>query len=183
MSVLDVTLKDVELRWKNFSGRADEMNAEGKRYFNVVLTPEMAEYLNNVELFTKSGKLVKPNVRTRVPKNGDGDPIYTLKVIFGKYPPEEMWRLTPRGKMQLNLDTVGNLDREYVERAKVMVTLTPYERMTNMGVSAYCKKLWAWIKEDDFDMDEEFQNLPIIGGPSAPSVNRDDDDDDEELPF
>jgi hypothetical protein len=182
MSKLDVTFKDVELRWKNFSGRADDFNPEGKRYFNVVLTKDMVDYLSDVTLTTKSGRTVKgANVKTRVPQNGEGDPLYTLRVLFGAYPPDEMWCVTSRGKMKLNMETVANLDREYIEKAKVMVTLSPYERPGNVGITAYLKKLIVWVKEDDFDSDDEFQNLPEIGaGYSGPTATQDDEDD---LPF
>lgn len=178
MSKMDVTFKDVELRWKNFSGKADDFNAEGNRYFNIVLNKEWADYLNEVELTTKSGRTVKgANVKTRVPQGGEGDPLYTLRVKFGAYPPEEMWRVTSRGKMKLSMENVGNLDREYIEKAKVMVTLSPYERPGNVGITAYCKKLIVWVREDGFDDDEDFANLPIVGGSGGPT------EDDEEVPF
>ena len=59
MSKMDVTFKDVTLRFKNFSGRETDFNAEGNRNFHVDLTEDMVEYLNNVELTTKSGRTVK----------------------------------------------------------------------------------------------------------------------------
>lgn len=181
MSKLDITFKDVEMRWKNFSGKGDDFNPEGKRYFNIVLNEEWADYLKNVELSTKSGRVVKgANVKTRVPSNGEGDPLYTLKVSFGTYPPDEMWRVTSKGKMRLSMDNVGNLDREYIEKAKVMVTLSPYERPGNVGITAYCKKLIVWVKEDDFDQDDDFANLPEIGGSSTPFTA---EADDEDVPF
>ena len=184
MSKIDVTFKDVQMRWKNFSGKADDFNAEGKRYFNIVLNEEWADYLREVELTTKSGKVVRgANVKTRLPSNGEGDPLYTLKVAFGAYPPDEMWIVTSRGKMKLTMDTVGNLDREYIERAKVQVTLSPYETRGNSGITAYCKKLIVWVKEDDFDQDEDFANLPEIGGSGSGSAFSNDDEDDEGLPF
>jgi len=183
MSRMNVTLRDVELRWKNFSGRATDYTEEGKRYFNVVLNSEQVDLLSNVELVTKSGVVIKgANVRTHVPENGDGEPLYTLKVLFGAYPPEEMWRVTPRGKMRLTMETVGNLDREYIERAKVQITLSPYEKGSNRGITAYLRGLIVWIKEDDFTSDEDFQSLPEIGGGVGngySAVNSDD----EGLPF
>ena len=177
MSRLDVTFNDVQLIWKNFSGKADDFNAEGKRYFNVILNDDMVELLRDVELTTRSGRVVKgANVKTRVPKNGEGDPMMTLRVAFGTYPPDEMWCVTSKGKMALTMETVGNLDHEYIEKAKVKVTLSPYEKGANAGITAYCKKLIVWVKEDDFDQDEEFANLPVIGSSFSPET-------DEDLPF
>jgi len=182
MASMDVTFKDVELIWKNFSGKADDFNPQGIRQFNIVVNDEMADYLRNIELTTKSGRVVKgANVKTHIPKNGDGDPLLTLRVRFGGYPPEEMWRVVNGGKMRLTMDTVGNLDREYIEKAKVMVSLSAYETGRNVGITAYLKRLIVWVKEDDFANDDDFASLPEIGGgqKAANFVQ----EEDEDLPF
>lgn len=180
MSSMTVTFKDVEMRWKNFSGKTDDFNPQGKRFFHIVLNEEMVNELRNVELTTKSGKIVRgANVKTHVPKSGEGDPMYTLKVLIGDFFPEEVIRVTPTNRMKLTEDTIGNLDREYIEKAKVMVTLTPYERPGNTGITAYCRKLAVWIKEDNFD--EDFRDIPEVG--SAKYSPADNDPDDGDLPF
>ena len=184
MSKMDVTFKDVTLRFKNFSGRETDFNAAGNRNFHVDLTEDMVDYLNNVELTTKSGRTVKgANVKTYVPKASDDnpnpEPRYSIKVLFGTYPPEEMWYVTSRGKIRLTMDTVGNLDRMRIERAKVMVSLSTYEKGPNVGITAYLKKLIVWVQEDDFDQDEDFASLPEIGGGGSPMA----DDEDNSLPF
>lgn len=180
MSSLTYTFKDVEMRWKNFSGKTDDFNPQGKRFFHIVLNEEMVNELRNVELTTKSGKIVRgANVKTHVPKSGEGDPMYTLKVLIGDFFPEEVIRVTPTNRMKLTEDTIGNLDREYIEKAKVMVTLTPYERPGNTGITAYCRKLAVWIKEDNFD--EDFRDIPEAGNTKySPAEN---DPDDGDLPF
>lgn len=180
MSSLTYTFKDVEMRWKNFSGKTDDFNPQGKRFFHIVLNEEMVNELRNVELTTKSGKIVRgANVKTHVPKSGEGDPMYTLKVLIGDFFPEEVIRVTPTNRMKLTEDTIGNLDREYIEKAKVMVTLTPYERPGNTGITAYCRKLAVWIKEDNFD--EDFRDIPEAGNAKySPAEN---DPDDGDLPF
>ena len=193
MATTDIIFENVELRWKNFSGRTDDFNPPvgldnngnriGKRYFNIVLTEEQAEKLRGIELATKTGDVVTgANVKTHLPKNGEGDPMYTLKVLFGEHPPESMYRIIPKGKMPLTMDTIGGLDREVIEKAKVVVTLSPYKRPGNAGIAAYVKKLAVWIKEDTFDND--LNDIPTIGGgiytgdPGSPT-----EDDDEHLPF
>ena len=180
MSSMTVTFKDVEMRWKNFSGKSDDFNPQGKRFFHIVLNEDMVEELRNVELTTKSGKTVRgANVKTHVPKNGEGDPMYTLKVLIGDFFPEEVIRITPESRMKLTEDNIGNLDREYIEKAKVMVTLSPYERPGNTGITAYCRKLAVWIKEDNFD--EDFRDIPEVGNAKySPAEN---DPDDGDLPF
>ena len=181
MAKMDVTFKDVTLRFKNFAGRETEFNQAGNRNFHVDLTEDMVEYLNTVELKTKSGVTVKgANVKTYKPKDDDAPPRYSLKVLFGAYPPEEMWYVTSKGKIRLTMETVGNLDRMYIEKAKVQVSLSTYEKGNNRGITAYLKKLIVWIKEDDFDQDEEFANLPEVGGPAKSGF---DDEDDGDLPF
>lgn len=175
MTSMDVTFENVRIMWKNFSGRKDEFNSDGKRYFSIVITDEMAEQLRNVELTTKSGVLVKgANVKLRLPKDGEGDAINTLKVNFGTYPPEDIQRIVPNGRMHLTMDTVGCLDREYIEKAKVMVTLFAFEKGPNRGITAYLKKIAVWVREDDFDSD--YRDIPEIGAANY-------GDDEENVPF
>ena len=180
MATMNVTFKDVTLRFKNFSGRATDFNAEGNRNFRVDLTEEMAEYLNNVELNTKSGRTIKgANVKTYIPKDENAEPRYSIKVLFGAYPPEEMWYVTSKGKVRLTMENVGILDRMYIEKAKVQVSLSTYEKGSNCGITAYLKKLIVWIKEDDFDQDVD--DIPEVGGPAKGGF--DDEEDDGDLPF
>lgn len=183
MSSMTVTFNDVEMRWKNFSGKADDFNPQGKRFFHIVLNEDMVNELRNVELTTKNGKVVRgANVKTHVPKNGDGDPMYTLKVLIGDFFPEQVIRVTSSNRMNLDEETIGNLDREYIEKAKVMVTLSPYERPGNTGITAYCRKLAVWVKEDDFDKD--FKDIPEVGNSRSFGSSIDDSEpDDGELPF
>ena len=195
MSSVTKVFKNVHIIWKNFSGSVTEFNPKigtdahgnpiGKRYFSIVLTEEMAEELRNLELMGDGGKIVKGcNVKTRLPSNGEGEPLYTLKVGFGAYPPEAIWRVIPKGRMALNLETVGNLDHETIDHADVMVTVATYNYAGRSGITAYLKKLIAYVQEDEFDSDEAFAGIPIIGGDSegysAPASAIEDEDD---LPF
>ena len=181
--------KNVRIIWKNFSGQVNDFNPPvgtgpdgkpiGKRYFSIVLTEEMAEELRQIELRGNSGKTITGcNVKTRLPQNGEGEPLYTLKVSFGTYPPEAIWRVIPKGRMALNLETVGNLDHEFIDHADVKVSLATYEKGPNSGITAYLSKLIAYIQEDDFDSDEAFTGIPVIGGEASPMPENDD-----ELPF
>lgn len=179
--------------WRNFSGAVGEYNAPvgqdsqgnpiGKRYFSIELTQEMAEDLRNVELHGSKGNVIRGcNIKTRLPQDGEGDPSYSLKITFGKIAPEAIWRVVPRGKMQLDIDTVGNLDHEFIERADVKVALCTYEKGPNVGITAYLNKLIVYIREDDFDNNEEFAGIPIIGGPAGNYASPMDEDD-SDLPF
>lgn len=186
--------KNVRIIWKNFSGQVNDFNPQvgvdgsgkpiGKRYFSIVLTEEMAEELRQVELRGNSGKIIKGcNVKTRLPQNGEGDPLYTLKVSFGAYPPEAIWRVIPKGRMALNLDTVGNLDHEFIDHADLKVTLSTYEKGPNSGITAYLSKMIAYIQEDDFDSDEAFAGIPVIGGSDISSTSSPINNDEDDLPF
>ena len=191
MSSVTKIFKNVRIIWKNFSGTPNDYNTPigtdsqgnpiGKRTFNIVLTEEMADELRNLELVGNSGRTIKGcNVKTRVPSNGEGEPLYTLKVQFGQYAPEAIWRVIPKGRMALNLETVGNLDHEVIDHADVKVTLATYEKGPNVGITAYLQKLIAYIQEDDFDSDEAFAGIPVIGGPDSGGSGLPDEDD---LPF
>ena len=177
--------------WRNFSGKVGEYNAPigqdaegnpiGKRYFSIELTPEMAEELRNVELRGENNTIIRGcNIKTRLPQEDDGEASYSMRITFGKIAPEAIWRVVPKGRMLLNLDTVGNLDHEYIEKADAKVVLSTYEKGPNKGITAYLNKLIVYIREDDFDTNDEFANIPIIGGSYDGSSPIDDEDD---LPF
>lgn len=181
--------RNAHIIWPNFSGEIGPYNKQvgvdshgkpiGERFFNIVLTPEWAEDLRNVELVHKDGTVIRGcNVRTHLPKSGEGDPLYTLKVKFGKIAPKEVSRVIPRGRMNLNIDNVGVLDHEIIDHADIKVVLSTYVNGANKGISAYLEKLRAYIQEDEFDNDEAFNNLPIIGDDGFTSG-----DGEEDLPF
>lgn len=178
--------------WRNFSGTVGEYNAPigrdshgepiGKRYFHIELTEEMAEELRKLELHGMNGNVIRGcNIKTRLPQEDGGDPTYLMKVSFGKIAPEAIWRVVPRGRMALDLETVGNLDHEFIERADVKVSLCTYEKGPNVGITAYLNKLIVYIREDDFDTNDEFMDIPIIGGSVAANSSPIEEDDD--LPF
>ena len=183
---------NVKLKWTNFSGKPGEYNNVrgknsrgediGDRLFNIVLTEQMAEELRNMELVTKSGKVVRgANVKAYVPDDVDADPSYTLKVSFGSFAPEAIWRVVPRGRMALNLDTVDNLDKEIIDHADVKVVFSAWEKGSKCGIGAYLQKLIAYVSEDDFDHNDDFLNIPIIGGDGSEANYGPDEDD--EIPF
>lgn len=193
MSSMIKVFKNVRIlpgSWRNFSGTIGEYNAPigldahnnpiGKRYFSIELTPEMADELRNVELRDSKNNIVRGcNIKTRIPKEEDGEPMHSLRITFGKIAPEAIWRVIPKGRMQLNLETVGNLDHEYIEKADVKVVLSVYETGGNRGITAYLNKLIVYIREDDFDSNDEFAGIPIIGGENYDGPSPDED----ELPF
>lgn len=93
---------DVAIIYRNFTGRADEYNEEGKRNFTLAIhEPEIAETLVN------AGYNVKQ-------KEGDEGPWWTLliKVSYGKQNNLELdTYLKKNGRYtKLNSDTIGLLD-------------------------------------------------------------------------
>ena len=194
MSSMVKVFKNVRIlpgTWRNFSGTVGEYNAPigvdsegkpiGKRYFSIELTPEMAEELRNVELRGENGNVIKGcNIKTRIPDEEMLEPMYSMRITFGKIAPEVIWRVIPKGKELLTLETVGNLDHEYIEKADVKVVLSTYEKGPNKGITAYLNKLRVYIREDEFDTDPDFINLPMIGRDYDGSSPMSDEDD---LPF
>ena len=85
--------------------------------------------------------------------------------------------------MALNLDTVGNLDHEFIDHADVKVSLSTYEKGPNVGITAYLSKLIVYIREDDFDNNDEFASIPIIGGNGTVFEGSPMADSEDELPF
>lgn len=137
--------EDATIIWKNFSGNPDKFNPQGgKRLFNLVLTEEEAEVL------TEEGW----NVKSREPKDGEGDTLYYLPVrvnYSGKKPPK-VYMITKKNKegTLLDEDTIDLLDSEEIRSCDVEISPYPWEVGGKVGISAYLRTMYAVIEENPF---------------------------------
>lgn len=165
-----VQLNNVKLIWTNFAGNVSQYNMKGNRTFNIVLDEDNANMLRDRGL----------NIKVHPSKNPEDPPIYTLQcfVSFSPYPPEELYRIVPRGKIRLNEETIGNLDHEDIDFANVKLNLSHWTMPDGrIGIKPYVNKIAVWVNEDSFA--DSYRDIPDIGGPSV----FDDNDADEPLPF
>lgn len=145
----NVTFEGVEIlpgKFRNFSGGPDQFNPNGgKRYFNVVIPDE-----ETAEKMAADGW----NVRILAPREeGDIARHYMkVNVSFNSNNPPRIYRVSSSTgrKVELDEDTISNLDFEYIKEADIIVG--PY---TNWGdgtkISAYLNKMYVVVNEDDLD--------------------------------
>lgn len=146
--VENLSLENVRLIFKNFSGAQSEYNRKGDRNFCVVLEdPELIETMINDGW----------NVKTRPPRDEDGDPLYYVRIKIGYFDdPED--RRNPRvmvisgnNRRYLSQEDLSCLD--YMSIKKVDVSIRPYQYDVNgkTGISGYLKALYVTQKLDPLE--------------------------------
>lgn len=159
----NVTLRGVQVRFKNFSGREEKFNPAGKRNFCVFLDPNTAAQL----------KQAGWNVKQLKPKD-PGDPpqdYIQVSIMFGKYPPSVLMSVNGQ-ETEMSEMNVGTLDDLEIESADVMMRPYHWEFQGRKGIKAFVQKARFYVKQP-----EMVQSGEDILGPSAePFIE-------EEIPF
>lgn len=164
-------LEDVEIlpgKYRNFSGREQEYNAEGERNFCVVLPDGLEKELIADDWNVKSIEGLE-----------EGDPTrYFIKVKVnykGRRGPKIVVE-TSNGKSLLDEETVDQLDDAYIVHADM--SINPNETTDSRGVhrnTGYLQSLFVEIEEDYLD-----KKHGMTGFDNLPSYNSVEDD---ENPF
>ena len=140
-----ITLPNAQIRYRNFSGVAQEYNNEGDRNFCVLISDELADQLvadgwNVKQLKLRDGevsaqKYLAVSVKYR---NKDGSKART--------PPTMIYR-TSKGQTSLTEDEVEIFD--YIDIARVDLSIRPYEWAFGgkSGIKAYVKELYITAEE------------------------------------
>ena len=138
----NVIIEGARIIFRNFKGEATQFNRAGDRNFCVVLDKETADNL------AADGW----NVKVRPPREeGDDELIYLkVKVSFGNYPPV-IKMVTSKGATALDEETVMMLDTAAIENVDLIISPYEYEVNGKHGISAYLKKMYVTIQEDDLD--------------------------------
>ena len=160
----NITIFGARIIFRDFAGKKNRFNSD--KTFAVVLEDDLAERLYN------DGWPVK----WLEPRNEEDGrtPILTVKMMFGKYPPQIVM-ITGGKKKKLNEDQVHVLDWATFENVDVKITPYNYDFNGKKGVKAYLKSLWVTIAEDEFE--KKYESIPYADD------NDPDDGDDEDLPF
>ena len=136
-------LEDVEILFKNFSGKEGMYNAAGQKNFSVLFRDlDVARQLEN-DGWT---------MRYWTPKDSDVELAHLAVKIKYNEPPPRVFMLRASGKLALDESTVEMLD--WVKVTAVDVVLNPhhYDVHGTTGVTAYLKTMYATIFEDQFDL-------------------------------
>lgn len=154
-----VTLEDVQIIFRNFSGRAGMYNKEGDRSFAVKLTPEWAEELKS------RGWNVK-YLRAR-DEEEDEQAYVSVKINFNGPRPPKAFMVSPSTKRRTQLDesTIEMLD--YADILQVDVILNPYNYVVNGkgGISVYLESIYVIIIEDALAMKYDNMEFATVDGP------------------
>jgi hypothetical protein len=154
----EVTMQGVKIVLKNFSGVAKQYNAKGMRNFLVLLDEETAQAMKadgwNV-------KYLKPREEGEAPS-----PFLKVNVNFENEPIPKVVLVTSRGQTVLDQDTVGMLDGAYL--TNVDLSVTPYQFDENSLISAYLRKGYFTMEEDELDL-----KYGAVSDASAPGVSMD----------
>ena len=154
-----ITLKNVKVGARNFSGKVDpENNPQGKRYFIVFIPEEDVEELRNLGLNVKRSKNDSP----------EGDPRYYLKIRLsfkenedGSWYPKIL--AIPENRSYKNIITgimATQFDQENIVEAETLVLrLLPWTHSTGgSGVNPWLSHGAFIIKENAFDL--KYDDIP-----------------------
>lgn len=133
------TLEDIDIAFRNFTGKEDVYNRAGDRNFAILLDPETADSL------LSEGWNVK-YLKER--EEGDGRQAYLQVAVSYKNRPPKVVMVTSKSMTHLTEDEVELLDWADIETADCV--LYPYEWAVNEkhGVKAYLHALYVKIEED-----------------------------------
>lgn len=131
--------QDIEaIIFRNFSGNPDKYHKNGTMpNFWLVLTPE------------KAVELIDAGLNVRQKENRDGDLEYRLQVFarFDNFPPTII-KICGKNQIRLDEDTVGDLDRDEIEKIDLAISPYQYEMEGRTGIKAYLNKGYFTIRED-----------------------------------
>lgn len=149
------TIQNARILWPNFSGAGDKYNTEGDRNFNLHLTREQADELAAAGWNVKC-KYPRPEENT-----DEQEERCVLKVTvkfrdrqgeLRKNPPQiNMIGNRSRNRTMMGEDLAGLLDGCEIVEADISFVPYFWDTATGIGVSAYLRKLYVVIQEDELD--------------------------------
>lgn len=140
-----VTLENVRIIFRNFTGRENQINQAGDRNFCAILPEELADKMRN------DGWNIK---RLKPQEDEDaqvGESYLPVKVGY-KFRPPKIIQITSVNRTNITEDMVGTLD--WVEVLNVDITVRGYRwEMPNgtSGLKAYLQSMYITIDEDELD--------------------------------
>lgn len=141
----DVTLKNVQIIYKNFEGREEQFNKEGDRYFHVLLDAVTADVLE------AQGYNIKR--KPALEEGGDEFIHMKIKVNFKGRPPTVALISRSKGtRNTLDADTVQLADHADFER--IDMTINPYDwklKSGQTGRTAYLQEFFGFLYESPLE--------------------------------
>ncbi len=131
--------KDIKaILFRNFSGAPDKFNPTGcMANFWIVLTEDKGTELEREE---------RLNVKWKPNRDGDLEPRLQIFVRWDKLPPK-VFKKTADGEVQLNEDTIVELD--YADIAHCDLVLSPNDYDPNKPKKAYLSRARFFIDDEE----------------------------------
>lgn len=151
-----VTLENVRIIYKNFSGKETLYNAAGKRNFNILLDYEMA---NRLAADGWAVKMLEPR-----PEDEGDLPKGKLLVKINYSPnsrPPLVVMIKHNGRVNLDESTISALDHMWFENVDVTISPFTWDPGTGPKVYAYLRDIYVTIKEDY--LAKKYSGIPEIG--------------------
>lgn len=135
----NLIIEDVQIIFRNFSGREDTYNRAGNRNFNVVIDDE-----DDAQRLIDDGW----NLKVLKPRDPDDATVHYLPVTVNLNEYTKVNLVSKRNITQLDEESIEILD--HAEIAKVDVTLRPYDWEVNgkSGRKAYLKEMFVVLQEN-----------------------------------
>lgn len=141
-----VVMENVNIIFRNFTGKEGQYNREGDRNFAVLLDPPVAEAM------AEDGW----NVKWLKPREDDEDDAVPqaylqVSVNYGKGRPPRVVQITSRGRTNLDENSVEILD--WVDITNVDMIIRPYawDVSGKTGIKAYLQSIYVTIEEDPLE--------------------------------
>ena len=164
------TFEDVNIRYKNFSGKGSDFNPEGRRNFCMDLDPELAEQMRQDGWNVKS--------KTFQMEDGTEETIWYIKIMLSyKFEDSapQIFRISGDNMVQLTEKSVSSLDWEEIEHIDLQITPYTWHRQNGMsGVTAYLKSMYVTVREDT--LAKKYANLAANSGVVVTDSPMEDDD-------
>ena len=141
----NLVLENVQIMFRNFSGKEGQYNAAGDRNFVLFLDPDSAESM------AKDGW----NIKELKPREEGDIPQSYVQVAVSYNPkarPPRVVMITSRGRTPLSEDEVAILD--WADISTVDLIINPYQWEVNgkTGIKAYLQSIFVTIHEDELDL-------------------------------
>lgn len=167
--VKNIVVENAKIIFRNFAGKGDRFNPQGRRNFGVLIDADAAEEL------AEEGWHIK---YLKAREEGEQPQAYLpVRVSYAVTPPA-VYMVTKKKKTLLSEENVSTLDNADIENADLVISpyfwTMPGKNGEESGITAYLKTGYFTIVEDAF-----YDKYSKYDDPIVPPV----DTDDIEIPF
>lgn len=165
----DFTLEKVQIRLRNFEGKAGMYNAEGQRNFIVILPDDQ----QGIDALLDAGIPVKQFKPREDDEPGTIPPSFIkVKVNIDNDPMPRFVTVTDGGKTTLPANQETMIVLDWADIIEADVILNPYNWELSdgkTGVSVYLKAGYFRINEDD--LEKKYSNVPDTDSAQKSTIN------------